>query len=218
MFKKADQPMSQQELMPEPQSSQSSFQEISKMPSQARQSSSSTEVHAQISSRPHRPKMTDLPKSDHPATFEDSLPLYSYPAQDQPMLTQQSNAEQSGRWQQQTQVQDSRIARGAYQPYSQYNAPNQVPRWTQPQNNSMDTSKWIGLVFLALVVLVSIPMLCSLGTVFVTIVLTFSLLPIILSFAPIVFFLLIPLINELSADNHDDRRRHSSGYDHSWWW
>src|SRR5690349_11598102 len=100
--------MSQQELMPEPQSSQSSSQEFYKTSSQDRPSWSSTQIHAQIYSRARRSKMTDLPKSDHPATFEDSLPPYSYPAQDRPMLTQQSNTEQSGQWQQQTQVQDSR--------------------------------------------------------------------------------------------------------------
>jgi len=199
--------------MPEPQSSQSSSQKFSQTQSRGRQSWSSTEIHAQIYSWPRRSKTTDLPKSDHPATFEDSLPPYSYPAQDQAMLTQQPKAEQSGQWRQQAQTN----ARGTYQPYSQYNAQHQAPWWTQPQDNAMDTSKWIGLVLLALVVLVSIPMLCSLGTVFVTVILTFSLLPVILAFAPIAFFLLIPLIRVLGPENHGNRH-HRSRYDHSWWW
>jgi hypothetical protein len=212
--------MSQQELMPEPQSSQSS-QESYKMQSQDRQTWSGTEINAQIYSSPQRSKTTDLPKSDHPATFEDSLPLYSYPAQDRTILTQQSSPERSTQWQQQARPQDARTARGAYQPYSQYNAPQQVPYWTQPQDNSMDTSKWIGLVLLVLVLLVSIPALCSIGTVFISIVFVFSLLPVILAFAPIAFFLLIPLLRVLGPSNHNNKLRHGhhrNRYDQSWWW
>lgn len=114
--------MSQQELMPEPQSHQSSQES-----SQERQSWSGTEMNAQIYSWPQRSKTTNQPKSDHPATFEGSLPLHSYPAQDRTTSTQQSNSEQSTLWQQQAQPQDTRTGTSAYQPYSQYNAPQQVP-------------------------------------------------------------------------------------------
>jgi len=216
--------MSQQELMPEPQSSRSS-QASRKTQSQGRQIWSGAEINAQIYNWPRQLKTTDLPKSDHPATFEDSLPPYSYPAQDQTMSTQQSNPEQSTQWQQQAKTQDARTAMGtstgAYQSYSQYNAHQQAPWWTQPQENTIDTSKWIGLVLLVLVVLVSIPMLCSIGTVFVSVVFVFSLLPVILAFAPIAFFLLIPLLRVLGPQSHDNRlhqRRQRGRYDQSWWW
>src|SRR5690348_5063159 len=144
--------MSQQELMPEPQSHQSS-QESYETQSQERQSWSGTERNAQIYSWPQRSKTTNQPKSDHPATFEGSLPLHSYPAQDRTMPTQRSNSEQSTQWQQQAQAQGTRTGTSAYQPYSQYNAPQQVSWRTQPQEDSMDSSKWIGLVLLVLITL-----------------------------------------------------------------
>lgn len=208
--------MSQQELMPEPQSHQSS-QEAS----QERQSWSGTEINAQIYSRPQRSKITNLPKSDHPATFEGSLPLHSYPAQNRTMPTQQSNSEPSTQWQQQAQAQGSRTGTSAYQPYSQYNAPQQVSWWAQPQEDSMDISKWIGLVLLVLITLMCIPMVCSLGTVFISLVFVFSLLPIIITLTPIVFFLLIPLLRALGPDDHNNRlhdRQQRDRHEHSWWW
>ena len=206
--------MSQQELMPEPQSHQSS-QESYEIQSQERQFWSGTERNAQISSRPQGSKLSNQPKSDHPATFEGSLPLYSYPAQIQ------SNSEQSTQWQQQAQSQDTRTGTSAYRPYSQYNAPQQVSWWTQPQENSMDISKWIGLVLLVLVMVMSIPVLCSVGTVFISLVFVFSLLPIIITLAPIAFLLLIPLLKVLGPDDHNNRsdyRQQRDRYEHSWWW
>lgn len=210
--------MSQQELMPEPQSSRSS-QESYMTQSQDRQSWLDAEINEQISNRPRRSNITDLPKSDHPATFEDSLPPYSYPAQNQPMVTQRSTTEQSNQWQQQAQPPYTRTAWGTYQPYNQYNPQQQVPRWNQPQDSSMGTSRWIGLVLLALILLVSIPMLCSIGAIFVSIVFVFSLLPVIFAFAPIAFFLLIPLLRVLGPNHHHRlHHRHSRNrYDHAWW-
>ncbi len=208
--------MSQQELMPEPQSHRSS-QESYETQSQGRQFWSGTEIKAPIHSWPQRSKTTDLPKSDHPATFEDSLPQYSYPAQDRPTLMQQSSSEHSTQWQQQAQSQDAGIGTSAYQPYSQYKAPQQVSWWTQPQENSMDISKWLGVALLVLVMLMSIPVLCSIGTVFVSLVFVFSLLPVIFAFAPIVFILLIPLFRA-SGPNDRHHREQRNRYEHSWWW
>jgi hypothetical protein len=198
--------MSQQELMPEPQSSQ------------GEQSWSGAEIQAHISHQSRRSKTSDQPKSDHPATFEDSLPPYSYPAQDRPTVTQQSSFEQSRQWQQQARPQDTRTARGNYQPYNQYNASQQIPWWAQSQGHTMDTSKWIGLVLLTLVVLVSIPTLCSIGTVFISLVFVFSILPVVLAFAPIAIFLLIPMFRALGRahDNHTMRYRHYQSRRNQW--
>src|SRR6266849_6024015 len=179
--------MSQQELMPEPRSSQSS-QESYKAQSQGRQSWSGAEIDGQPYNWSRRSKNSELPKSDHPSTFEDSLPPYSYPAQDQAMLTRESNPEPNTQRQQQARTHDASTGRGistgAYQPYSQYNAQQQIPWWTQPQENTTDNSKWIGLLLL---------------------------------FAPIAFFLLIPLLRVFSHESHNERRQRSR-YDQSWWW
>jgi len=212
--------MSQQELMPEPRSSQSS-QESYKAQSQGRQSWSGAEIDGQPYNWSRRSKNSELPKSDHPSTFEDSLPPYSYPAQDQAMLTRESNPEPNTQRQQQARTHDASTGRGistgTYQPYSQYNPQQQIPWWTQPQENTTDNSKWIGLLLLALVLLVSVPVLCSIGTAFVSVVFVFSLLPVLLAFAPIAFFLLIPLLRVFSHESHNERRQRSR-YDQSWWW
>ena len=209
--------MSQQQLMPDPQSSQASYQ----AQSQGRQSLSGIETDVRPYNWPQRSRGSDLPKSDHPSTFEDSLLPYSYPAQDQVTSTQQSNSEESTRWQQQARTYGASIGRGTftgtYQSYSQYNPQQQIPWWTQPQENTTDSSKWINILLLTLILLVSVPVLCSIGTAFVSIVFLFSLLPVLLAFAPIAFFLLIPLLRVLGPDSQDDRQQRSS-YDQSWWW
>jgi hypothetical protein len=212
--------MSQQELMPEPQSSKSS-QELYKAQSQDRQSS--TETYAQSYSKPQQSR-GDLPKTDHPSTFEDSLPPYSYPAQDQIMFMQQPRPEQNTQWQQQKQTREYGPAReiptNAYQSYSQYNGQQQTPSRVRPQEHTINSSKWIGMFLLVLVLLASIPVLCSIGTIFVPVLLAFYLLPVIIAFSPIAFFVLIPLFRVLGSTGHDNRwrRRQRARYDHSWWW
>ena len=213
--------MSQQELMPEPQSSKSS-QKLHQAQSQDRQSC--TETYAQPYSKRQRSRTSDLPKTDHPSTFEDSLPPYSYPAQDQTIFMQQPSPEQNAQRQQQEQNRECDPAReiptNAYQSYSQYNGQQQTPSWAQSQEHTINSSKWIGTLLLVLVLLVSIPVLCSIGTIFVPILLLFYLFPIIIAFSPIALFVLIPLFRVLGSANHDNRwiRRQRARYDHSWWW
>jgi hypothetical protein len=199
--------MSQQELMPEPQSSKKS----QRTQNQGRQSQSGTETYAQPHSWSRRSRNSDLPKSDHPSTFEDSLPPYSYPAQDRTMFRQQVSSEQNTQQQYQERNRAAGTTRetptSAYQSYSQYNPSQQIPWWTQPQEHTVDSSRWIGTLLLVLVLLVSIPVLCSIGTVFVSVVFMFSFLPVILAFAPIAFFLLIPLFRMLGSESRDHRWR-----------
>ena len=212
--------MSQQELMPEPQSPKSS-QKLYKVQNQDKQSG--TETYAQSYSKPQQSR-GDLPKTDHPSTFEDSLPPYSYPAQDQIMFMQQPSPEQNTQWQHQEQTREygptREIPTNAYQSYSQYNGQQQTPSRVQPQEHTINSSKWIGMFLLVLVLLASIPVLCSIGTIFVPVLLAFYLLPVIIAFAPIAFFILIPLFRVLGTADHDNRwrRRQRARYDHSWWW
>lgn len=199
--------------MPEPQSSQ----ELYKAQSQGKQSRSGAEMHLHPHNWARRSKATDLPKSDHPSTFEDSLPPYSYPAQDQTMFTRQSYAEQSTQWQQR----DARTSRNTfasrYQSYSQYNPPQQVPSWAQSSENTVDISKWIGILLLVIFLLVGMPMLCSIGTVFIGIVFVFSFLPVLIALAPIALFLLIPLLRIFGSQGHNNRWRQRGRYGRSWW-
>src|SRR5438270_766091 len=99
--------MSQQQLMPEPQSSQASY----KAQSQGKQSLFGAEIDVRPYNWPQRSRGSDLPKSDHPSTFEESLLPYSYPAQDQAISTQQPTSEESTRQQQQARTHNASIGR-----------------------------------------------------------------------------------------------------------
>jgi hypothetical protein len=206
--------MSQQELMPEPQSSQ----EFSKAQSQGKQSWSGTDMGLRPSNWPRRSKTTDLPKSDHPSTFENSLPPYSYPAQGQTMSTQQSYTEQTFQWQQHDASTSWNIFTDSYPSYNQYNPPQQVPAWTQSPENTIDISKWIGILLLVVFLLVSIPVLCSLGTFFISVVFVFSFLPVLVTLAPVAFLLLIPLSRIFGSHGKYTRWQQRGRYERSWWW
>src|SRR5215469_15507477 len=105
--------MSQQQLMPEPESSQASH----KTQGKGKQSLFSAEIEVRPYNWPQRSRSSDLPKSDHPSTFEESLLPYSYPAQDQAISTQQPIPEESTRRQQQAEASVGRgNSTGTYQP------------------------------------------------------------------------------------------------------
>lgn len=200
--------------MPEPQSSQESY----KAQSQGKQSWSGAEMHLHPYNWARRSRTTDLPKSDHPSTFEDSLPPYSYPAQDQTMSTRQSYTEQNSQWQQRDASTIRNTFAGSYQSYSQYNPPQQVPGRAQSSENTVDISKWIGILLLVIFLLVSMPMLCSIGTVFIGIIFVFSFLPVLVALAPVAFFLLILLLRIFGSHGHNNRWRQRGRYGRSWWW
>lgn len=200
--------------MPEPQSSQ----ELSKAQSQGKQSLSGADMRLHPHNWPRRSSTIDLPKSDHPSTFEDSLPPYSYPAQGQTMATQQSYTEHNFQWQQRAPSISRNTFAGSYQPYSQYNPPQQVPSWTPSSEKTIDISKWIGVLLLVIFLLVSLPVLCSLGTVFISVVFVFSFLPVLVALAPIAFFILIPLLRIFGSHDHHNRWRQRGRYERSWWW
>lgn len=64
--------------------------------SEARQQQWSAQQARYTSSR-RRGRQADMPKSEHPSTFEDAIPPYSYRAQDQRTYTQETNNASSER-------------------------------------------------------------------------------------------------------------------------
>lgn len=204
--------MSQQELMPEPQSSRAS----DTRQSQKKQPWSG--MHLYPYNWPHRSKIADSPKSDHPSTFEESLPPYSYPAQDQHLASRWSPSEQSFQWQQRDAAKTrTNNFTGSYPIYSYYNSPHYVPRWTPSSDKSIKLSKWIGILLLVTFLLFSLPVVCSLGTFFVSIVFVFSFLPVLVALTPVIFFLLIPLLRIFGAQGQQKRWRQQNHYERSWW-
>ena len=119
--------MSQQEFAHEPQG-------------QSEQSSEREEIYAQPYYWSTKPKSGGILKDEHPSTFEESIPPYSYPAQDSAGYRQQrdnivdSEPAQKQRQQQQFSPDGDAFEQG-YRPYAQYNRWRQVPPWAQPQRH-----------------------------------------------------------------------------------
>ncbi len=112
-----------------------------------------------------KPNSGNMPKNEHPSTFEDSIadmppvPPYSYPAQDKASQTQQQYATHTTSHQQRRQRQrfspDGDSMEYGYRPYAAYNM--QVPPWARPQRNKMPVGRVI--LFVVLAVLLAKPLL-----------------------------------------------------------
>jgi type IV secretory pathway VirB6-like protein len=101
-----------------------------------------------------------VPKNEHPSTYEDLMPPYSYQAQDStPYLSQQKNSTYRAYTRQQRSHWDSDgdAFEHGYRPYSAYNMQWQVPVWARPQHNSKHTLRTA--IFLVLGVLLIVPIL-----------------------------------------------------------
>jgi hypothetical protein len=98
--------MSQQELVPDPQD-------------QEQQGAGSQGIEAEYY-RQQAHKSNDGPKEDHPSTFENEIPSYSYPAQDRVTYTREQARQEN--------------ARAGYRSPDQTTR-RQVPPWARPQRN-----------------------------------------------------------------------------------
>lgn len=177
-------------------------------------------------------KTGDMPKNEHPSTFEDTIPPYSYPAQG--MAAPQSQAyTEAGKQTGQTRQQhikrqqfspDGDALEYGYRPYQHqagYNyAAQQVPPWARPQQHNGRGLRWLvfiilGIVFLPPVLWLVGHLLAVLGILIgVTI---FALL------IPIIFvlvlggFIAIFVFGALSMLGIGGRRR-GWGYRRGPWW
>jgi hypothetical protein len=80
------------------------------------------------------------PKSEHPSTYDESIPPLSYHAQDHRQAASSSSpkAEASPEATQKTSS-DGAIPKMAHRPYSQYTGGWQVPSWARQQQNNSKT-------------------------------------------------------------------------------
>src|SRR5436309_12756239 len=119
--------------------------------------------------RPNKAKTSEMPKNDHPATFEQSIPPYVYPAQD-------GVRTQEHKQQQRTNAQYARLTRDmsgnqrfspdgdalehGYRPYRRYNYSNGngVPFWARPRRGiGMKPARLLVLILLGAVLLHALP-------------------------------------------------------------
>jgi len=133
----------------------------------------------------------DGPKDEHPSTFEDSLPPYSYQAQEY------NHARQSERM----VDADSRARECSQQNRSQaqYQASWQVPSWARPQQHRGNKAlRWLILIILAAVLIKPIIVLATiiLGAIglAVGVALLAILLPILIVLAILLAFVAMVLI------------------------
>ena len=112
--------------------------------------------------RPYnRSESNDGPKDEHPSTFEDSIPPYSYQAQSSTFNDQQASVEGVGR--EGPRPQDGGGSEQRYRPsYNQYNPQWQVPSWARPQRHKGNkVVRWIVLIVLALLLIKPIVFLAT---------------------------------------------------------
>ena len=89
----------------------------------------------------HRSHLSATPKSDHPATYDESLPLLSYPAQDAGWSSPATDAFDAS---QQT------TSEGQHYSYNHYTQTTQVPWWARPQENNQGTLRAFILLILGI--------------------------------------------------------------------
>lgn len=149
--------MSQQQLVPEPQDGDSQGnEEIYKRPYKAARSS-------------------NMPKDEHPSTFEETIPPHSYRAQDR--VTRNTPDPGSGAHLHETNAQQRQSRRrrfspdgdaleNGYQPYRQQQRMyGQAPSWARPQQHkNTHFLRWI--IMLALVIIFIKPLVILVGGLF----------------------------------------------------
>lgn len=173
--------MSQQELVPEPQDheQQAAYDQAVGEPA----------YYA-------RPLKRGGPKEEHPATFEESIPPYSYPAQDRVGYT----GAQERQTRQQTQQQGSRTTNfepdgdaleAGYRPYQRFSQ-WQIPPWARPQRHKRSNAmRWLVAAVLILLMIKLLPLLL-LGILGITVFLV--LLPFLILFGLLVIALVVVIL------------------------
>ena len=106
------------------------------------------------------------PKSEHPSTYDESIPPLSYHAQDQ-VQTSSSSSPQAGASPGATHKTSpqANAPKMAHRPYSQYTGSWQVPSWARPQQNNAGT-----IWFYVLAAILALPVLWFIITVILPLV------------------------------------------------
>lgn len=153
------------------------------------------------STRP-KSKSGNVPKNEHPSTYEESMPPYSYQAQDStPYTSQQKKSAYRANTRQQRSHWDSDgdAFEHGYHPYSAYNVQWQVPAWARPQHNNKNILSTVIFVVLGLLLIVPLLkvmvfLLAGIGILFgvalFAIVLLLITLAFLAVFVPIAFLVL----------------------------
>jgi hypothetical protein len=145
------------------------------------------------------------PKSEHPSTYDESIPPLSYHAQDQRQTSSSSppQARVSLEATHKTSP-DGTTPQTAYRPYSQYTGSWQVPPWARPQQNNFEALQFFVWFIIAIalmpvliffIVNVLIPLLIVIFQIFLIVLFILGIL--LLAFAFIAILWIIGKINSI---------------------
>ncbi|QBD80325.1 hypothetical protein EPA93_31885 [Ktedonosporobacter rubrisoli] len=167
--------MSQQEFVPEPQNQDEQILE----------NGQKNEYKSYYwSTTPHS---GNIPKDEHPSTFEASLPAYSYPAQDTRQGLRREAEYAEG------QAREYRTETRSYQGQRRFQA--QVPSWARPQRHAgKPIMRILGIVLLAIVLIKAIPIMLALAAALIGALAFVLLLPIIILLAILIPFAIIAIV------------------------
>lgn len=147
--------MSQQQFVPEPQD----------------ESTTGAQENEAVQQHLYKSRNSNMPKEEHPSTFEETIPPYSYRAQDRVAQNPADPAhsahfhETNARARQERRQRfspDGDALENGYRPYQQQQRYAQVPPWArpQPQRNSR-VLRWI--ITIAMVIIFIKPLLILIG-------------------------------------------------------
>jgi hypothetical protein len=149
-----------------------------------------SEIQAQSYYWSTRPKARtgDAPKNEHPSTYEESIPPYSYRAQESVSdpLDQEASVNRAN-----ARVHRAESARDAfgqsYRPYTAYTMQWQVPPWARPQynnGNGLRTAVFVvlGLLLFAPLLKLLFFLVAGIGILLGITVLAIAFIPIIIAF------------------------------------
>lgn len=117
------------------------------------------------STAPKTSKTGDMPKNEHPSTFERSIPPYSYQAQEAQQREQEpetryahtdklgqgrmAQSKQEGARRQRRFSPDGDAFEQGYRPFPTGQQWQQAPWWARPQRNNLGVFRWVILIGLA---------------------------------------------------------------------
>ena len=164
--------MSQQQLVPEPQDES------------ANGSQENEEIDRHLYKSAHT-RSSDKPKDEHPSTFEETIPPYSYHAQDRVAQNPADPAHSAHFHETNARERQARRRRfspdgdaleNGYRPYQQQYS--QVPSWARPQRQrNSHFLRWLVLVIMAILLIK--PLLALIGGLFLAGLTVFILIPLI---------------------------------------
>lgn len=152
--------------------------------------------------RSSKAKTTEMPKNDHPTTFEQSIPPYAYPAQDNVRAREQREQQQASARQGPAMRADQHFSpdgdamEHGYRPFNRYNNSGyHAPTWARPPRRfGSKPVRLLVLILLGVALLHAAPAIIAVMFAFVGVLALAIILPFVIIFAAVIAFAVLVLI------------------------